>query len=73
MERIHGIITGAGGELTKEESWGMRRLAYPIMDYMEGNYFLTQFTTDPERTRPLENALGLSEDVLRHLLVRLDN
>ena len=51
----------------------MRRLAYPIMDYMEGNYFLTQFTTDPERTRPLENALGLSEDVLRHLLVRLDN
>ena len=73
MERIHGIITGAGGELTKEENWGMRRLAYPIQDYTEGNYFLTQFTTDPDRTRPLENALGLSEDVLRHLLVRVDN
>ncbi len=73
MERIHGIITGAGGELTNQESWGMRRLAYPIQDYTEGNYFLTQFTTDPDRTRPLENALGLSEDILRHLLIRIDN
>ena len=72
MDRIRGLITGAGGELTKEEGWGMRRLAYPIQDYTEGNYFLTQFSTDAGQTRPLENALGLSEDVLRHLLVRLD-
>lgn len=73
LERIHGIITGTGGELTNQENWGMRRLAYPIQDYTEGNYFLTRFTTDPEQTRPLENAIGLSEDILRHLLVRVEN
>lgn len=73
IDRIHGLITGAGGELIKEEVWGMRRLAYTIQDFTEGNYFLTQFSTDPQQTRPLENALGLSEDVLRHLLVRVEN
>jgi len=73
IDRIHGIITGAGGELVKEEAWGMRRLAYPIMDFTEGNYFLTEFTTTPDQTRPLENAIGLSEDILRHLLIRIEN
>ena len=73
IDRIHGLITGAGGELVKEEEWGMRRLAYPIKDFTEGSYFLTEFTTDPQQTRPLENAIGLSEDILRHLLIRIEN
>jgi small subunit ribosomal protein S6 len=73
IERIHGLITGAGGELVKEEEWGMRRLAYPIKDFTEGSYFLTEFTTDPQQTRPLEDAIGLSEDILKHLLIRIEN
>jgi small subunit ribosomal protein S6 len=73
IDRIHGLITGAGGELVKEEEWGMRRLAYPIKDFTEGSYFLTEFTTDPQQTRPLEDAIGLSEDILRHLLIRIEN
>lgn len=73
ISRIHGLITGAGGELVKEEEWGMRRLAYPIKDFTEGSYFLTEFTTDPQQTRPLEDAIGLSEDILRHLLIRVEN
>ncbi len=51
----------------------MRRLAYPIKDFTEGSYFLTEFTTDPQQTRPLEDAIGLSEDILRHLLIRVEN
>jgi small subunit ribosomal protein S6 len=73
IERIHGVITGAGGELVNEEAWGMRRLAYPIKDFTEGNYHLTHFSTAPDQTRPLENSLGLSEDILRHLLIRIEN
>ena len=73
IERIQGLITGAGGELVKQEEWGMRRLAYPIKDFTEGTYFLTEFTTEPEHTRPLEHAIGLSEDILRHLLIRIEN
>ncbi len=73
VDRIQALITGAGGELVKQEEWGMRRLAYPIKNFTEGTYFLTEFTTEPEQTRSLENAIGLSEDILRHLLIRIEN
>ena len=73
IERIQGLITGAGGELVKQEEWGMRRLAYPIKDFTEATYFLTEFTTEPQQTRPLVNAIGLSEDILRHLLIRIED
>ena len=71
VERIHGVITGGGGSLMKHEPWGMRRLAYPVQDYNEGNYFLTQFSGEPGLTGQLEGALRLSEEVLRHLVVKL--
>ena len=71
VERIHGVITGSGGSLIKHEPWGMRRLAYPVQDYNEGNYFLTQFSGQPDLTRQLEGVLRLSEEVLRHLVVKL--
>lgn len=72
VERIHGVITGGGGTLVKHEPWGMRRMAYPIREFNEGNYFLTQFSADPASTRGLEGALRLSENVLRHLLVKVE-
>ncbi|MCK5654107.1 MAG: 30S ribosomal protein S6 [Dehalococcoidia bacterium] len=40
---------------------------------MEGNYVLTQFSMDPKLTAELEASLGLSEEILRHLLVRLSD
>jgi small subunit ribosomal protein S6 len=45
----------------------------PVQDFNEGNYFLTQFTAEPNVTGSLENALRLSEELLRHLLVKLDS
>jgi small subunit ribosomal protein S6 len=72
IERIHNLITSGGGTLTKHEPWGMRRLAYPIRDFTEGNYFLTQFSADPSSTQGIESALRLSENVLRHLLVKVE-
>ena len=45
-ERIKDIISQDGGDITKEEQWGMRRLAYPIrkagQTFLEGNYILTR-------------------------------
>ncbi|MBI2936399.1 MAG: 30S ribosomal protein S6, partial [Chloroflexi bacterium] len=51
--------------------WGTKRLAYPIQRFREGNYFLTQFQADPEVTEEIESALRVSEEVIRHLLVRV--
>ena len=61
-----------GGECEEVNLWGRRKLAYPIQRQLEGNYVLTQFRLDPTQTKELERGLHISEEVLRHLLVRLD-
>ncbi len=72
--RIKELIANHGGDLTQEEQWGMRRLAYPIkkagQTFLEGNYLLTRFSTDTVVPRELETHLTLSEGVIRFLVVR---
>jgi small subunit ribosomal protein S6 len=73
-ERIKQLITDGGGDITREDQWGMRRLAYPIrragQTFLEGNYLLTRFSTEGIAPAELETYLKLSEGVLRYLLVR---
>jgi small subunit ribosomal protein S6 len=72
VERVTGMISTSGGEVSKVDVWGRRRLAYPIKRFTEGDYVLTQFMLEPDRVRDLESGLKLNEDVIRHLVVRLD-
>jgi small subunit ribosomal protein S6 len=71
IENIKKFITGKGGVLSDTISWGKRRLAYPIKHSMEGNYILLKFTMKPNQNRELETNLKISEDVMRHLLVKI--
>ena len=71
IENIKKFITGKGGVISDTKSWGKRRLAYPIKHAIEGNYILFNFTMKPDQNRELETSLRISEDVLRHLLVKL--
>ena len=72
IERLGQQIAGRGGEIQETNRWGRRKLAYPINRYYEGNYVVTQLRMEPRQTRALEAALRISDDVLRHLLVRKD-
>ena len=69
---IRRPIEDRGGELQEIDLWGRRKLAYPIQKQIEGNYVVTQLRLDPEQTKELERRLQISEEVMRHLLVRLD-
>ena len=73
IERISGVIQGNGGEIKNVDQWGRRRLAYPIKRNLEGYYAVTKFAAEPTAIRPLEANLDLAEDVLRHLVIKLDN
>lgn len=70
VERISALVTGPGGEIISVDQWGRRRLAYPIDRNLEGYYVLSTFKAPAEVCQPLESQLNLSEDVLRHLLIR---
>jgi small subunit ribosomal protein S6 len=65
-------IESQGGVCQEVNLWGRRKLAYPVKKHMEGNYVLTQLQLDPAKARELEQGFLISEEVIRHLLVRLD-
>jgi small subunit ribosomal protein S6 len=67
---VSQFIAGKGGIVSDEERWGKRRLAYPIKRFLEGSYILTRFKMEPVWSKELEANLEISEDVLRHLLIR---
>ncbi len=73
LNNVSRFIVGKGGVISDIERWGKRRLAYPIRHFVEGNYVLTRFKLKPVSGKELEASLRISEEVLRHLLVRLDS
>jgi len=73
IDSVGRFITGKGGVISDTERWGKRKLAYPIRHFVEGSYVLTRFKLKPEFGRELEANLRISEEVLRHLLVKLSS
>ena len=71
IENISRFITEKGGVISDIERWGKRKLAYPIKHSVEGSFVLTRFKLDPASGKELEANLGISEDVLRHLLIKI--
>ena len=65
-------VTESGGTVSNVERWGKRKLAYPLKHFMEANYVLTQLKMSPASGKQLEANLRISEDVLRHLLIKVD-
>jgi len=73
IDNISRFITENGGTISNIERWGKRRLAYPIKHFLEGDYVLARFKLRPKLSKGLEASLQISEDILRHLLVRLSS
>ncbi len=71
-ERIANSIATSGGEILARNDWGKRRLAYPIRKLNEGIYVALQVNLPPNAVRAVERALQLSDDVLRYLVIRVD-
>lgn len=72
VEWVQQFILERGGQVKQVEPWGRRRLAYPISRHQEGNYVVAQISLEPQALPALENSLKLSEDVIRHLVVKLE-
>jgi small subunit ribosomal protein S6 len=70
LERLQQNITGRGGEVVDVNHWGRRRLAYPIRSHVDGNYVVSQIRLHPSQVPGLESSLGISEEIIRHLIVK---
>jgi small subunit ribosomal protein S6 len=72
IDRQTRTIVTAGGQIIKVSPWGRRRLAYKIGPHHEASYFIIVFDAPSEAVAELERGLNITEEVLRHLVTRVD-
>ncbi len=68
-EKFNDLIA-KNGTVENVDEWGKRRLAYPINDETEGFYIFTTFTSEPSLPAELERVAGITEGVLRIMVIR---
>jgi small subunit ribosomal protein S6 len=72
LDRTTRGIAASEGQIVKVSPWGRRRLAYPISSYREGSYFIIVFEAPSEAIDELERGLNITEEVMRHLVTRIE-
>ena len=68
-EEISALIE-KHGEIESVDEWGKRKLAYPINFMNEGYYVLVNFKSNPDFPKELERVYGITDGVLRNIVVR---
>ena len=72
VEQYKGIIEAGGGSVSRIENWGLKSLAYRIRKNRKAYYTLMNVTAPSAAVGEMERQMGLSEDILRFLTVRVD-
>jgi small subunit ribosomal protein S6 len=70
VEKFQGIITNGGGEISKHDLMGKRRLAYEINKFRDGHYVLVHFNAEPAVVTELDRVMKISDEIIRHLIVK---
>ena len=70
VEKFKALTEQHGCSAVEVEEWGKRRLAYAIDYKTEGYYVLMSFTSDPAFPKELDRILGITEGILRSMIVR---
>lgn len=71
LDRLKEIIE-TDGEVENVDEWGLRKLAYEINKLSEGYYVLINFTTNPENPKELDRILKISDEAIRHMIVKIE-
>lgn len=71
-EQFAQIIRDNGGQVTKTEYWGLKTLTYKIKKNRKGHYTLFNLDAPPAAVLEMERNMGISEDVLRFMSLRVD-
>ncbi|MGK2859673.1 MAG: 30S ribosomal protein S6 [Thermoanaerobaculia bacterium] len=72
LTEFRAIAEKSGAKLVSEDTWGRRRLAYPIEKLNEGFYHLWVFEAGSDQLSELDRKMKNSDKVMRHIIVRVD-
>ncbi|HTW06857.1 MAG TPA: 30S ribosomal protein S6 [Acidimicrobiales bacterium] len=71
VDRFTQQLTAAGAKAVSADTWGKRRLAYPVRHRNEGYYVVIEANAEPSALSELDRQLSLTDEVLRHKVLRL--
>jgi small subunit ribosomal protein S6 len=72
VDKFKKSLKSCGAKLNHEESWGLKKLAYPIQKKSTGFYFLLEFQAEGDTVSKLEVELKRDERVMRFLTMKMD-
>jgi small subunit ribosomal protein S6 len=72
LERVKSAIEGQGGNIVKEDRWGIRSMAFRIERQIQGHYTVFEWEGPASLITELDRMLRLEESVLRHLIIHFD-
>ena len=72
VSKYSTVVADQGGEVIAAGKWDKRRLAYEVKGRREGTYILMYFNGEAAVSKELDRLFRISEDVLRHIIVRVE-
>ena len=72
VKKFKDLLKDTGANITHEENWGMRKLAYPIQKKSTGFYYLVEFDAEPSVILPFETEFRRDERIIRFLTTKMD-
>lgn len=73
VDKFSGLIVEQGGNVENLDKWGKRRLAYEVNGFNDGYYVLVNFHGEPKAAKEVERQLKISDDVIKHMIIKLDD
>ena len=73
VDRFSELITSMEGTIENTDRWEKRKLAYPIKDMQEGYYIVVKFDGSNELVNEIDRQMGITETILRHMIIRQDS
>ncbi|MFP3881525.1 MAG: 30S ribosomal protein S6 [Actinomycetota bacterium] len=71
LSEVETYLSNSEAELGARDMWGKRRFAYEIDHLNEGYYSVISFKATPEAVAGVDRLMSLTDEVLRHKIVRL--
>ena len=72
VEQYKGVISENGGSVGRVENWGLKSLTYRVNKNRKAYYTLMDLTCPPAALKEMERQMGLSEDVLRFMTIKVE-
>lgn len=72
LTKVRDIIKNAGGTIVREDNWGKKKLAYPINREEFAVYVYMDVELPADAPLKISNTFNITEEVIRYLLVKVD-